>query len=83
MRERLNEADAVFRDSLFENILSLVELLPRLNVAGDANITAVCNDLKSIYCDPENVRKDKKLRADKAKEVEAMLSKIDSFLKPQ
>ncbi len=82
MHDRLSNTETVFRNSLFDNILSLVELLPRLNVTGDPNIKTLCKDLRSLYIDPEIVRESKKLRADKAKEVESMLSKIDAFLKP-
>lgn len=81
MHARLSEKDAIFRDSLFDHVLELVELLPRLNVAEDARITELCADLKSLYTDPEQVRTNKKLRKDKAQEVENMLSKIDSFFK--
>jgi len=82
MKERLTDKDATFRNSLFENVLSLVDLLPRLNVANDSNIVSICQELKSLYCDPETVRTSKRLRSEKAQEVENMLSKLDAFLKP-
>jgi hypothetical protein len=82
MHARLIEKDSIFRDSLFTNILELVELLPKLNVLDDPNITTLCADLKKLYCEPDNVRKDQTLRADKAKEVEAMLNKVNSFFNP-
>jgi hypothetical protein len=88
MHERLTtkeegNKDAAFKNSLFDNVLDLVELLPRLNVTNDLFVTELCFELKSLYTDPQSVRESKTLRANKAKEVEAMLSKIDSFLKPQ
>jgi len=79
MNERLSDKDGIFRDSLFQNCLALVDLLPRLNVAEDKTITELCADLKSLYCDPEQVRTDVKLRKQKVKEVDAMLAKIESF----
>ncbi len=81
MHERLGNDENNFKNSLFENVLELVRLIPRLNVAEDKNISDLCEDLNSLYVDPEQVRTDKKLRSDKAKEVQAMLSKMDSFLK--
>lgn len=81
MRERLADKDAVFRDSLFENILELVKLLSKLNVTEDKNILSLCDEMKALYTDPENVRKDTKLRKEKVKEVDAVLTKIDSFFK--
>lgn len=83
MRERLADKKGIFRDSLFENVLELVDLLPRLNVASDPMITALCKELKELYCDPNTVREDPKLRKDKVKEVDAMLAKIDSFFNVQ
>lgn len=82
MAERLKEKDSIFRDSLFDNILSLVDLIPRLNIANDEGIAELCKDLKSLYCDPETVRTSKKKRADKAQEVNNMLSKLNGFLIP-
>lgn len=83
MHERLTDKDAVFRDSLFNNVLVLVDLLPRLNVTCDQQITDMCEDLRRLYAEPENVRNDQSLRKQKAKEVEDMLGKINSFFKPQ
>ena len=82
MFERLSDKEASFKNSLFENVKDLVSLLPRLNVANDKNITAMCNDLNALYCDAENVRNDKALRAQKANEVETMLNKLNGFLTP-
>lgn len=79
MHERLTVADGVFRNSLFENVRDMVELLPRLNVANDPHITELCSDLQNLYADPEKVRTDGKLRMAKAQEVTAMLSKMDGF----
>lgn len=81
MHEKLNEKDGIFRDSLFNNVLELVDMLPRLNVGNDQRITELCNDLNSLYTDPESVRKSKSLRKEKAQEVDSILSKIDSFFK--
>lgn len=82
MREKLADKKGIFRDSLFENILDLVKLLPKLNVTEDKNILSLCDEMKALYTDPESVRKDTKLRKEKVKEVDAVLAKIDSFFKP-
>lgn len=82
MHERLIDANTTFRDSLFENVIALVDLLPRLNVTDDANITSLCASLKALYVNPDNVRKDSLLRANKAKEVEALMNKVSSFFQP-
>lgn len=83
MKERLSNVNNSFKNSLFENVLELVELLPRLNVSNNPEIFALCTELKYIYVEPDNVRKDVTLRADKAKEVDLLLSKINSFINPE
>lgn len=82
MYERLSTDKAVFRDSLFENLVSLVDLLPRLNVSGDERIIQLCADLKKLYIDPQVVRDDSLTRARKAQEVDAILKNMTGFLQP-
>lgn len=77
MRERLTETETVFRDSLFSNVLSLVELLPKLNVTNDSKVDDMCADLKRLYVEPENVRNDDQLRKTKVREIDALLAKFD------
>jgi len=82
MLSRLSEKDAIFKDSLFENVRDLVELLPRLNVTGDETITELCQDMASLYVDPQKVRTSQSLRAEKAEEVDQILKKMDAFFSP-
>lgn len=79
MHERLKDKDNVFRDSLFTNLGDLIKLLPRLNISEDPRIDALCEDMKSLLVDPEDVRKDVALRSQKANEVNAILRNIDTF----
>ena len=79
MKERLSDKDAIFRDSLFENLSDLLSLLPKLNVTNDANIAQVCNDMKALIASPEAVRSDVSLRLQKAKEVDNVLNKFGAF----
>lgn len=81
MAERLNDKEAIFRNSLFENLRELCDLLPRLNIAGDPKVTDLIQDLKRIYTDPEAVRKDERLRAEKADQVDDILRRMNGFLK--
>ncbi len=79
MRERLSDSTAVFRDTLFENLNELVELLPRLNVTNDKAISEICIKMKALSVDPDTVRADVKLRAKKAEEVQDVLNKFGGF----
>lgn len=81
MHERLKDTEAVFRNTLFENLRELCDLLPRLNLANDPQITALTQELKQVYTDPDAVRKDTRLRADKAAQVEDILTRMGGFLK--
>lgn len=82
MHERLSKSDAVFRDSLFENLKNLIDLLPRLNVMDSPMIESLCEDMRTLLVDPETVRTDKDLRAQKANEVNAILRNMEMFLNP-
>lgn len=81
MHERLNQPDVVFRDTLFENLRELIDLLPRLNIADDPNITALTAELKTVYADPAAVRTNTMLRAEKAAQVEDILNNMTGFLR--
>jgi len=82
MYARLSEKDAIFKDSLFENVKDLVGLLPRLNITGDPAISELCKDMEQLYIDPQRVRNSKKLREEKAEEVDQILKKMDAFFSP-
>lgn len=83
MYARLSEEKGVFRDTLFNNVLELVDLLPKLNIAEDPKVNELAADLRSLYTDPENVRKDKQLREAKAKEAAEILNKFGAFFGKQ
>lgn len=80
MQERLSLSDGVFRNSLFENLRELCDLLPRLNIAQDANLIALTQELKQVYTDPDAVRKDTALRQQKTAQVEGILNRMTGFI---
>lgn len=79
MKERLSTTDAKFHDTLFSNLADLIELLPKLNVTNDSAINEICDQMQTLLVNPESVRTNSNLRADKANEVERLLSKFDAF----
>ncbi len=88
MKERLttttkdkdgNEQPAVFRDSLFGNLKELIEILPHLNITQDPAISDACAHLAILMAEPEAVRTNPSLRAEKAEKVEDVLNKFNSF----
>jgi len=80
MVERLSTKDAVFRNSLIENIQELIELLPRLNFTQDRDISEVIENMKTLVVNPEKLRTDESFRNQKAQEAKAILDKVSDFL---
>jgi len=64
MHTALEDPERVFRDSLVENLRTLVLLLPKLNLTGDAKLTQALSEVREhLLIEPDALRKDKKLRA--------------------
>lgn len=80
MVERLSVKDAVFRNSLIENIQELIDLLPRLNFAQDRDINDVIENMKTLVVKPDQLRNDELFRNKKAQEAKLILDKITDFL---
>lgn len=84
MATTLGDPEAVFRDSLVENIRVLLGVLPKLNITGDTKLSMVIQLCHSwLLIDPTDLRKDKKLRlftADKAAEI---LAEIQPWVKTE
>lgn len=79
MAERLGTVDAIFRDSLIDNIKAHCDLIPRLNLTGDANLEAmrqrIENELTQIPA--SELRDDTRARstiADRAKQIQSDLA---------
>lgn len=56
--DRLAKEENIFRDTLVENARQLVDLLPKLNVAGDARIDTLCAQVREKLCkyEPQTLR---------------------------
>lgn len=63
MRDRLADPNCIFRDSLFGNVESLVDLAPKLNVTNDKRIEFLTLGMRDILVDPQAVRENVSLRA--------------------
>lgn len=78
---KLSDAESVFRDSLIENVKELVEILPALNVTGDAELAALVEKTKSEICidNVDTLRKDAKFRASVAKSAQEILKGMKGY----
>lgn len=75
MADKLTDPKAIFRDSLVENVRELVELLPRLDLKGDAQLDALRRQAEEKLCrlNPDVLRNNKPLREETAKSAKAIL----------
>lgn len=81
VKDRMSSENNIFRDSLFENIREITELIPSLNVTNDSNINEVCEKMKSLIYDPEMVRNDANLRKEVLNETDKILDTFTNFFK--
>lgn len=70
-----------FRDSLVENLRELVEVLPRLNVTGDAALARMAEELQADLCrhDAAELREDASLRRAVAMNAEDILAQMAGY----
>ncbi len=64
VRDRLQDPDGVFRDSLVENVQAVCAIATKLNIDDDPNLDAICKDIEHRLCRiaPQRLRDDKVLR---------------------
>ena len=82
MAERLGDEDAVFRDSLVLNIRELCDILPRLNLTGDANLDAMAQRINAELgmFEPDELRESKALRSEIARKALQAQSDLATFM---
>lgn len=85
MVDRLGTEDAIFRDSLTENLLTLLDTLPALNVTGDPALDKSIMDTRRMFqragrfIAPDQLRNDKGLRKTVAAETARILKEMESL----
>ncbi len=90
--ERLREdgegKPLVFRDSLIENIRSLVDVVPRLNIFGDDELARLCEQVKDriSVVEPDTLRPsrtfDPAVRARVKRDADAMTAQFAGYFAP-
>lgn len=78
--DKLKEG-GVFRDSLVGNVVDLVSLLPKLNIAGDEKLEALRKEieLKIAGSSPDVLRNDEAVKAKAVKDADAILKKMAAY----
>lgn len=74
--------DDIFRDTTVSNIEALVDLLPGLNVLDDPDLRAMGEEIKAKLAgaDPKDLRKDKAVRTQAAKDAEDIMARMAGFM---
>lgn len=72
--------DICFRDTLVGNVEEIAGLVPKLNIAGDPEIDRFAADLlKLVAAKPQQLRDDKALRANVAKEAAEIMQRLSGY----
>lgn len=81
LADKLNDPKGIFRDSLVEKIHDLVNLLPKLNIAGDKHLTDLTNEIRTKLCKhtPAELRDMDGARGKVAKEADEILGKMQGY----
>ena len=85
LRERMEpdgEDAKTFRDSIVGNVVELAKLLPRMNIAGDADLDVMAQKIERELgqFDPVELRKDKDLRTEAHKKAGEILGEVKSLM---
>lgn len=82
MVEKLSDPKAIFRDSMVENVREICSILPNLNFADDPDLEAMRQEVEAKLANqnPDSLRLDPVLRADKAAEAKDIMSKMGAFM---
>lgn len=88
MADKLAKPNAIFRDSLIENLRDMCDLLPQLNFVGDKNLTQLCDQVKEkLYVhEADSLRSNETTRADAAKdaiEIQQMMANFMGIKPPE
>lgn len=83
MVDRLNEPESRFHGSLVTNIADLVEILPKLNVSGDADLNRFAEQIKERLCNysAHDLKKNELLRAATANDASSIVAEMDDLLR--
>lgn len=79
--DRLGDEDKVFRNSLVENARSLHSLLPKFNLTNDPKLNELAERMEMLCKhDPDELRKDPRVRAETHKAARHMKKDLMDFL---
>jgi len=82
IHSRLCESENIFRDTLVTNLEDLVDLIPKMNIAGDPAIDALAAEAKARLCgwDPQELRENPVARKEVADEAKKILGNMEGMI---
>ncbi|MBV7531003.1 DUF3150 domain-containing protein [Chitinophaga sp. sic0106] len=80
MAERLSDPNAIFKNSLVENIRDLVKVLPRLNFTNDPEVEKIVLEMHNLLIDPELLRVNPAVRSEKADRAREIFDSVSSLI---
>jgi hypothetical protein len=82
MAGRLQDPDAIFRDSLINNIVEVCDILPKLNVFDDAQLETMRTDIETKLSKyrPIDLRNNVEVRKAAQKEADDILEKMKGYM---
>lgn len=85
MAEKLSQPDAIFKDSLVNNLREICDLVPRLNFTGDLVLENARREIAEQLASfgPQTLRDDKVKRAEAAKRANDIARKMAAFMGAQ
>jgi hypothetical protein len=68
-------------DSMVSNIVDVVDVLPKLNIAGDTELDRMADDVRrSLLVDPKELRKSAAMRSDTAKAAAEITQRMAAYM---
>jgi predicted secreted Zn-dependent protease len=79
--DKLSQPEAVFRDSLIENIREMCAVMPSLNIADDPHLEAVRRELEGKFASivPDQLRNSVTFREDTSHQMKDILDKMSAL----
>lgn len=78
---KLADEDGIFRDTLISNINAAIEAVETLNLTNNQDLINIANEVKGVIenVTPDELRKDKDLRAETAEATKELVDKMKDF----
>jgi hypothetical protein len=82
MVQKLKDPKGIFRDTLVTNLQDIVEMIPKLNLTGDAKLAAFAQEVddKLLGVSPETLRKQPIARNATAQAAEEILARVNGLI---